>query len=173
MHDPYFYWDLIRFAICYCRSNCSFTFFPLPQTSQPVTFPEGSLAQDGNDPCRPRWLVSWQEDAGWKHGRMIGFFFKPPWAFRQVPSGRLRLHRCFRRCLTRQSSVWSGSAAPWRYSTFWELTTFVWLSLPRLKATLQAWRRKTPSKVHTSLLSLKGSHSHYLDLSLTKAVGFN
>ena len=27
-----------------------FTFFPLPQTSQPVTFPEGSLAQDGKDP---------------------------------------------------------------------------------------------------------------------------
>ena len=49
---------------------------------------------------------------GWK------FFFKPPWAFRQVPSGRLRLHQCFHRCLTRQSSELSGSAAPWRYSTF-------------------------------------------------------
>ena len=35
------------------------TFFPLPQTSQPVTFPEGSLAQDGKDPWRPRWFVSW------------------------------------------------------------------------------------------------------------------
>ena len=38
-----------------------FTFFPLPQTSQPVTFPEGSLAQEGNDPWRPRWLVSWRQ----------------------------------------------------------------------------------------------------------------
>ena len=36
-----------------------FTFFPLPQTSQPVTFPDGSLAQEGSEPCRPRWLVSW------------------------------------------------------------------------------------------------------------------
>ena len=65
--DIYFCWDLIRFAICYWRSNWLFTFFPLPQTSQPVTFPEGSLAQDGNDPCRPRWLVSCQENAGWKN----------------------------------------------------------------------------------------------------------
>ena len=41
-----------------------FTFFPLPQTSQPVTFPDGSLAQEGSEPCRPRWLVSWVEQ-GW------------------------------------------------------------------------------------------------------------
>ena len=68
------YLFLLGFAICYWRSNWLFTFFPLPQTSQPVTFPEGSLAQDGNDPCRPRWLVSCQEDAGWKTLKDDSFF---------------------------------------------------------------------------------------------------
>ena len=63
--------SFISFANCYWRSNWLFTFFPLPQTSQPVTFPEGSLAQDGNDPCRPRWLVSWQ---GWKTCKDDNFF---------------------------------------------------------------------------------------------------
>ena len=42
--------------------------------------------------------------------------FKSPWVFHQAPSSTRHLHQCFRKCLTRQSNVWSGSAVLWKYN---------------------------------------------------------
>ena len=79
--------------------------------------------------------------------------FKSPWVFHQAPSSTRHLHQCFRKCLTRQSSVWSGSAVPWKHNVDTKLCKKT--VLPCLKATFQAWRREASSEVHTGLLPLR------------------
>ena len=90
--------------------------------------------------------------------------FKSPWAFHQVPSSTQRLHQCFHKCLTHQSNVWSGSAAPWKHNLDTEHCKKT--VLPRLKATFQAGRRKAPSKVHAGLLPLRLSQLYHLSTGL-------